>query len=191
VASKAAGPRFFATSRAFRAWLEKHHRTAQELVVGFYKKETGVPSITWPESVDQALCFGWIDGIRRRLDDERYSIRFTPRRPGSTWSAINITRVAELEATGQMRPAGREAFARRSDAKSRTYSYEQREQAKLEPEHQELFETRGGAWAFFRSQAPSYQRLAIYWVASAQKPETRLRRLRSLIDASRKRRRLY
>src|SRR5258708_38769425 len=117
-------PTFFETPAAFRQWLEKHHERAIELLVGLYKKGSGRPSITWPESVDQALCFGWIDGVRRRIDDVSYSIRFTPRKPARTWSAINISRVAELTKRDLIRPAGLQAFARRSEEKSRIYAYE-------------------------------------------------------------------
>lgn len=177
-------PVFFATPQAFRAWLGTHHRTAKELLVSFYKKDTGRPSITWPESVDQALCFGWIDGVRKRIDDERYTIRFTPRRPGSTWSAVNIRRVEELKAGRLMRPAGLEAFGRRSEEKSRAYAYEQRYSAMLEPAHQKKFEANKKACAFFRAQAPSYQPTAIYRIVSAKKDETRLKRLDALIRES-------
>ena len=121
-----AKPTFFAEPDQFRAWLAKHHATAPELLVGFYKRDSGKPSITWPESVDQALCFGWIDGVRKRVDDVSYTIRFTPRRAGSNWSSINIRRVGELDGLGHMQEAGLAAFAKRSDEKSRIYVYEQR-----------------------------------------------------------------
>jgi uncharacterized protein YdeI (YjbR/CyaY-like superfamily) len=183
-------PRYFVKPSDFRAWLEKHHLTAKELLVGFRKRATGKPSITWPESVDQALCFGWIDGIRRRVDDESYTIRFTPRRQGSLWSTVNIKRVAELTAAGLMQPAGLEAFARRSDEKSSVYAYEQRFKAALEPAHDRLFKADKKAWAFFSAQAPSYRRTAIYWVTVAKGEATRLKRLERLIAASRKERRL-
>ncbi|MDO8348630.1 MAG: bacteriocin-protection protein, partial [Planctomycetota bacterium] len=125
-------PTFFATPGDFRGWFERHHDAASELLVGFVKKGVGRPSITWPEAVDQALCFGWIDGVRRRLDDERYAIRFTPRKSGSRWSAVNIGRAAALQAEGLMQPAGAKAFAARTAAKSRTYSYEQAQEPKLD-----------------------------------------------------------
>lgn len=128
-------PTFFPTPLAFRTWLETHHQHTRELLVGFYKKGTGRPSITWPDSVDQALCFGWIDGVRRRVDEERYTIRFTPRRPQSIWSTVNIRRVGVLEKEGLMQPAGLEAFGRRSEEKSRIYAYEQRYTATLEAHH--------------------------------------------------------
>jgi len=173
---------FFADSQAFRTWLQKHHRTAEELLVGFYKRDSGKPSITWPESVDQALCFGWIDGIRRRIDDESYSIRFTPRRPRSVWSSVNIKRVQELEKLGLMRAAGKAAFAKRDAKKSRIYSYEQRFRTKLEPHHQHALEANEQAWSFFQAQPPWFQRQVTYWIMSAKAEETRLRRLQKLID---------
>jgi uncharacterized protein YdeI (YjbR/CyaY-like superfamily) len=177
-------PMFFAQPSAFRAWLEKHHLAAGELLIGFYKKGSGRPSITWPEAVDQALCFGWIDGVRRRLDDESYCIRFTPRRRTSTWSAVNIRRVAELKEQGLMQPAGLDAFGRRSEEKSRTYSYEQERGATLEDAWQKKLQANRKAWAFFQAQPPWYQRTAIHRVVSAKKEETRRRRLDALIEAS-------
>jgi uncharacterized protein YdeI (YjbR/CyaY-like superfamily) len=177
-------PVFFATPADFRAYLAKHHATKSELLVGFYKRGSGTPSITWPESVDEALCVGWIDGIRRRLDDERYTIRFTPRRPRSTWSAINIKRVGELVAAGRMRPAGLEAFERRQDDRSAIYSYEQRQEATLSPAQEQRFRASKPAWAYFQAQPPHYQRAAIHWVATAKKPETRDRRLATLVADS-------
>jgi uncharacterized protein YdeI (YjbR/CyaY-like superfamily) len=183
-------PTFFAEPLAFRAWLEKHHQSIEELLVGFYKKGSGKPSITWPESVDQALCFGWIDGVRKRIDDVSYTIRFTPRRPGSTWSAVNIKRVAELTEQGLMRPAGLAAFERRSEAKSRTYAYEQEHGAALDEEYQKELEADEKAWAFFQAQPPWYRRTAIHRVVSAKQEETRKRRLQALIEASAAGRRL-
>lgn len=176
-------PTFFETPDAFRAWLAEHHREARELLVGFRKKSSGEPSMTWPEAVDQALCFGWIDGVRRRLNDASYTVRFSPRKPGSTWSAVNIARVGELEAEGSMRPAGRRAFAWRSAAKSRTYSYERTRAATLESGLQAKFEANRKAWTFFREQAPSYQRKVIHWITSAKQAETRLARLTRLMEA--------
>jgi len=175
-------PVFFRTPADFRAWLERHHETADELLVGFYKKGSGRPSITWPESVDEALCFGWIDGIRRSIDGESYSIRFTPRRARSAWSAVNIRRAAELKKLGRMRPAGLRAFEARDPDRSQIYSFEQSpESRRLSPEYQAKLEANEKAWAFFRSQAPYYQRVASWWVMSAKKEETRLRRLERLI----------
>jgi uncharacterized protein YdeI (YjbR/CyaY-like superfamily) len=177
-------PTFFATPEDLRAWLERHHDSESELLVGFHKKGSGRPSITWPESVDQALCFGWIDGVRRRIDDETYSIRFTPRKPRSNWSAINVRRVAELEAEGLMHPAGRAAFERRSDDRTAIYAYEQRKTAKLGPEQERRFKAHAKAWKWFQDQPAGYRRTATYWVISAKRPETRERRLAQLIEDS-------
>jgi uncharacterized protein YdeI (YjbR/CyaY-like superfamily) len=175
-------PRFFATSAELRAWFEAHHADADELLVGYYKKGSGRPSITWPESVDEALCFGWIDGIRRRIDDERYSIRFTPRRPRSVWSAVNIKRAGELIAEGRMTPAGLAAFEARDEERSAIYSYEQLRQATLEPEQEERLRANAAAWEWFQSRPPSWRRAAAHWVTSAKRPETRERRLATLIE---------
>jgi uncharacterized protein YdeI (YjbR/CyaY-like superfamily) len=177
-------PRFFATPSRFRAWLKAHHAQTQELWVGFYKRKSGKRSITWPEAVDQALCFGWIDGIRKSLDDVSYVIRFTPRKPRSTWSAVNIARVKELVAQGLMSQAGLTAFERRSDEKSAIYSYEQRESAKLEDAQEQKFRANPPAWNFFESQPPWYRRISTYWVISAKKEETRAKRLATLIECS-------
>ena len=176
-------PVFFTSAETFREWLEAHHEHEEELIVGFWKKGSGRPSMTWPESVDQALCFGWIDGIRRRIDDESYSIRFTPRRKGSIWSAINIRRVEELKRLGGMRPAGLRAFERRIAEKSAVYSYEKRTPS-LQPAGEKRFRRNRRAWAYFESQPPGYRRLAIHWVTSAKREETRARRLATLIDDS-------
>ena len=174
--------RFFATPQEFRAWLEAHHAAEGELLVGYYKKGSGRPSITWPESVDEALCFGWIDGIRRRIDDESYSIRFTPRRARSVWSAVNIRRAAELIAEERMTPAGLAAFEARDDERSAIYSYEQRHKAELSPEQEARLRADPAVWERFQSRPPSWRRAAIYWVTSAKKPETRERRLATLIE---------
>jgi uncharacterized protein YdeI (YjbR/CyaY-like superfamily) len=182
-------PTFFAAPAAFRKWFEKHHEKESELLVGFYKKDSGKPSITWPESVDEALCFGWIDGVRRRIDDVSYSIRFTPRKAISNWSAINIARVAELAKLGLMRPAGLRAFERRRDDKSAIYAYENPVRT-LAPDDEKRFRANRNAWAYFTAQAPWYQRVAIYWVTGAKRVETRERRLAALIDDSAKRKRL-
>ena len=183
-------PTFFPTPSDFRAWLEAYHGKFPELVVGFYKKDSGKPSITWPESVDAALCFGWIDGVRRSIDETSYTIRFTPRRPTSTWSAVNIKRVRQLQKMGLMHPAGLKAFAARSEKKSGIYSYEQRKSAKFTREQEKQFRANKSAWEFFRSQAPWYQRVTTYWVISAKKEETKLKRLSVLIDHSQNRRTL-
>jgi uncharacterized protein YdeI (YjbR/CyaY-like superfamily) len=177
-------PTFFPTPDDFRAWLAEHHETADELIVGFYKKATGKPSITWPEAVDEALCFGWIDGIRRTLDEEAYTNRFTPRRKRSNWSKRNIDRVTELTALGRMHPAGLLAFEIRTEANSGGYSFERREGAALDEAEAAEFRARAGAWAFFEAQAPWYRRAALHWVVSAKRAETRGKRLATLIEDS-------
>jgi uncharacterized protein YdeI (YjbR/CyaY-like superfamily) len=177
-------PRFFSSPDQFRAWLEDNHDDETEVLVGYYKKGTGRPSLTWAESVDEALCFGWIDGVRRGIDDASYSIRFTPRKPRSTWSAVNIRRVGELVEEGRMTAAGLAAFERRTEDRSRIYSHERREDAKLEPEQEARFRANEAAWAWFEGQAPSYRRTALHWVVSAKRPETRERRLTALIEDS-------
>ena len=177
-------PRFFATPSQFRAWLEKHHSTAEELLVGFHKKGSGIPSITWPEAVDEALSFGWVDSVRRSIDDVSYTNRFTPRTGRSTWSARNIERAKELIAQGRMHPAGRKAFEARRDDRSAIYSYEQRGQAKLGRAFERQFRSNTRAWEFFRAQPPGYRTTATYWVVSAKREETRRRRLATLIDDS-------
>jgi uncharacterized protein YdeI (YjbR/CyaY-like superfamily) len=177
-------PTFFATPADFRAWLERHHESHSELIVGFHKRGSGRPSITWPEAVDQALCFGWIDGVRRRIDDTSYSIRFTPRKARSTWSAVNIERMKELVDEGLVAPAGLAAFERHTDDRTAIYSYEQRKVAKLEPDQERRLRGDKRANAFFEAQPPSYRRAAIHWVTSAKKPETRERRLAQLIECS-------
>jgi uncharacterized protein YdeI (YjbR/CyaY-like superfamily) len=177
-------PHYFAEPAAFRTWLEEHHETARELWVGFYKKGSGRASITWPEAVDQALCFGWIDGIRKSVDDASYTIRFTPRQPRSTWSAVNIRRVAELSGQGLMRPAGMRAFEQRSEQGSELYSYEQRASITLDEASEQQFRAHERAWAFFQAQPPSYRQAALWWVVSAKREETRRRRLATLIADS-------
>jgi len=177
-------PTFFATPEDFRAWLEAHHETEAELLVGFHKKASGRPSITWPESVDQALCYGWIDGVRRSLGDDSYTIRFTPRKQRSNWSAVNVRRVGELTELGLMRPAGVAAFERRSDDRTAIYAYEQRKTAKLDAEQERRFRANSGAWKWFQAQPAGYRRTASYWVISAKRPETRQRRLEQLIADS-------
>jgi uncharacterized protein YdeI (YjbR/CyaY-like superfamily) len=178
-----AKPRFFATPAAFRTWLEKNHTSASELWVGFHRKGTGRASLTWPESVDQALCFGWIDGIRKSIDDDSYMIRFTPRRKGSIWSAVNIRRAQELTEQRLMHAAGLAAFAARDEAKSRRYSYE-RAAAEFEPELLAQFRANRAAWDFFQAQAPYYRKAVTGWVQSAKQQATRQRRLATLIADS-------
>ena len=156
----------------------------QELWVGFYKKSSGKPSITWPEAVDQALCFGWIDGQRKGIDDVSYTIRFTPRKPRSIWSAVNVKRVGELTAQGLMHPAGLKAFENRTEEKSGVYAYEQETPAELDADYEQRFRANQTAWDFFQAQAAWYRRAAIWWVISAKKEETRLKRLATLIEDS-------
>lgn len=175
---------FFATPAKFRAWLAKHHDKATEQWVGFYKKHTGQPSITWPEAVDAALCFGWIDGVRYSIDEASYKIRFTPRKPRSTWSSVNVKRVAELTGLGLMMPAGLEAYGKLQQGKSGIYAYEQRNEANLEGDFERQFRARQAAWDYFQAQPPWYRRTATYWVISAKKPETRQKRLTVLIEES-------
>lgn len=175
---------FFATPDDFRAWLEQHHAVKKDLLVGFYKRDSGKPSITWPESVDCALSYGWIDGVRNSIDGISYQIRFTPRKPTSIWSAINVKRVAELTKLGLMRPAGVKAFEARKGDKTGIYAYEQRKNAKLTPAFEKLFRANKKAWAFFESQPPWYQRTASYRVISAKQEETRQKRLDQLIKDS-------
>jgi uncharacterized protein YdeI (YjbR/CyaY-like superfamily) len=177
-------PRFFATPDAFRAWLEAHHETETELLVGFYKRDSGKPSITWPQSVDEGLCFGWIDGVRRGIDEVSYTIRFTPRKPRSNWSAINVKRMSELIALGRVSPAGMAAFEKRAAARTGIYSYENRHKAKLTEADEREFRRNKKAWAYFEAQAPSYQRICYWWVVSAKREETRQSRLATLISDS-------
>ncbi len=174
---------FFKSPADFRKWLNKHHASERELLVGFYKKDSGKASITWPESVDEALCFGWIDGIRRRVDDVSYTIRFTPRRPNSIWSAVNIKRVAELKEKELMQPTGLEAFERRKEYRSGIYSYEQRNVELPDPYGAQLKKHKA-AWKFFEAQPASYRKAVSWWILSAKKEETRQKRLEELIEHS-------
>ena len=175
---------FFETPADLCAWFDAHHATDRELWLGFHKKGSGLPSVTWPEAVDEALCVGWIDGIRRSLGETSYTIRFTPRRKGSIWSAINTERVETLRAEGRMRPPGIAAFEARSPEKTAIYAYE-RETAALSPEELARFQADATAWAGFEARPPSYRKGAIYWVTSAKRAETRARRLETLIESSR------
>jgi uncharacterized protein YdeI (YjbR/CyaY-like superfamily) len=183
-------PTFFATPDDFRAWLEEHHETSTELLVGYHKKGSGQPSMTWPESVDEALCFGWIDGVRRSLGADSYTIRFTPRKARSTWSAVNIKRVAELTELGRMRPAGLRAFAARTEANSTIYAYENKESAVLAPDSEAQFRANPAAWAYFQAQPPGYRSTATWWIISAKQAATRAKRLATLIGESARGRRL-
>lgn len=174
---------FFPTPEDFRKWLEKNHTTEKELLVGFWKVGTKKPSMTWSESVDQALCFGWIDGVRKSIDVESYSIRFTPRKPTSIWSAVNIRKVEELTKTGLMTEAGRKAFELRKEEKSAIYSHE-KEPATLDPEFKKQFKANKKAWEFFSNQAPSYKKVMLHWIMSAKQEKTRLSRLEKTIRES-------
>ena len=182
---------YFASAAGLRAWLELRHATASEVWIGFYKKASGVEGITYAQALDEALCVGWIDGVRKRVDDRSFTIRFSPRKPGSIWSAVNIARASELQGMGLMRPAGLEAFAQRGEARSRVYSYEQeRASVALDPAFERQFRAEAQAWTYFSAQAPSYQRAAIWWVMSARQETTRTRRLATLIADSTAGRRL-
>ena len=183
-------PHFFAGSEQFRAWLEANHEKESEVLVGFYKKHTGRRAMTWAESVREALCFGWIDGLTRRIDDDRYCIRFTPRRPGSNWSGVNVRHVEGLLREGRMRPAGIAAFEARTPEKTGVYTYENRDKAKLSAEQEKQFRANGRAWEFFQAQPPGYRQMAIFWVVSAKRGETQARRLATLVDDSARGRRI-
>jgi uncharacterized protein YdeI (YjbR/CyaY-like superfamily) len=176
---------FFASPDAFRAWLAAHHQTKGEIVVGFYKVSSGKPTITWPQAIEEAIAFGWIDGIRRSIDHESYSNRFTPRRPSSNWSLINIATARRLIREGRMAPSGLAAFKRRKPDKTAVYAAEQYRAPKLAPAEARAFRAQKNAWTWFKAAAPSYQRNATWWVVSAKKPETRTRRLQQLIASSR------
>lgn len=181
--SKKPSPKFFATQADWRNWLEKHHVDKTELLVGFHKKGSGLPSITWPESVDQALCFGWIDAVRHSIDETSYSIRFTQRKSVSTWSAVNMRKVGELIAQGLMHPAGLRAFEARREARSAIYAFEQKNVA-FTDEQERAFRANANAWRFFAEQPPGYRRVMTWWVISAKREETRLSRLAKLIAES-------
>jgi uncharacterized protein YdeI (YjbR/CyaY-like superfamily) len=175
---------FFTSPAELRAWLEENHETAPELWIGCYKKDTGRRSLAWGEIVDEALCFGWIDGKVQRIDEERYRQRLTPRRRNSNWSAVNVAKMAELRAQGRMTPAGEAAFAARREDKTAVYSYERRHEAEFEAEQEATFRANKRAWKWFEAQSPSYRALATFWVVSAKRPDTRARRLGTLIECS-------
>jgi len=171
---------FFPTQKDLRKWFEKNHKKEKELFVGYYKISSGKPSVTWSESVDEAICFGWIDGIRRSVDEESYCIRFTPRNPKSNWSAINIKKVEELTRLGLMKPEGVKAFSFRKEEKSKIYSYEN-PAVGFEKSYEKKFKANKQAWKYFQSTAPSYQKTTMRWVMSAKQDVTRLKRLEELI----------
>jgi uncharacterized protein YdeI (YjbR/CyaY-like superfamily) len=181
---------FFETPSELRAWLEEHHATASELWIGHYKKGSGRRSLTWSEVVDEALCFGWIDGKRQRIDEHRFRQRLSPRRRNSNWSALNIAKGAELRAHGRMTPAGQAAFAARREDPPETLSYERRHEAAFDAEQEAAFRANASAWEWFAAQSRSYRGLATFWVLSAKRPETRARRLATLIECSSEGRRL-
>lgn len=174
---------FFATPTEFRNWLENNHKTEKELIVGYYKVSSKKPSMTWSESVDQALCFGWIDGIRRSIDGERYCIRFTPRKPSSIWSAVNIKKMAELTQSGMMRPEGLLAFSLMKDNKANGYT-SKKEELYLSDEYVSLFKLNQVAWEFYNKQAPSYIKLINHWIMNAKQEKTRVSRLEKTIEIS-------
>ena len=176
-------PTYFPTAAAFRRWLELHHDTGLELWVGFYKKFTGKPSITWPEAVDQLLCFGWIDGIRKSLNEETYVIRVTPRKPGSIWSAVNVKRAKQLVKLGLMHPAGLNVFSARDASKTNRYSFE-RSRVKLDKSLQRQFRANPKAWEFFQTQPPGYRRTILWWVMSGKQAVTREKRMGILVATS-------
>jgi uncharacterized protein YdeI (YjbR/CyaY-like superfamily) len=175
---------FFESAAALREWLDANHETATELFVGAWKKATGKPTVTWEQIVEEALCVGWIDSIRRSVPGDGWTIRLTPRRKGSIWSAVNVAKVAELRAAGRMRPAGEAAFAARREDRTAIYSFEQSTEPALSPEEETRFKANPTAWRWFSAKPPSYRKQLVFWVLSAKKPETRERRLTALIDAS-------
>jgi uncharacterized protein YdeI (YjbR/CyaY-like superfamily) len=175
----------FPSPQAFRAWLAQHHKTASELVVRCSKARAREGGLTYAEALDEALCFGWIDGVRRSVDAESFSVRFSPRKSESIWSAVNIRKAAALEAAGPMRPPGRAAFAAREKRSSKRYSYESKPKA-LDPAFERKLKRHNRAWAYFRSQPPSYRRTSIFWVMEAKREETRARRFGTLLECSAK-----
>jgi uncharacterized protein YdeI (YjbR/CyaY-like superfamily) len=176
-------PKFFKSAQAFSSWFQANAATADELLVGFYKVGSGQPSMTWPEAVDEALCYGWIDGVRRRVDDAAYSVRFTPRRRSSIWSAVNIAKYQALQAQGSITPAGAQAFVHRKADKSVIYAYEQAHTAELLAQEQAAFQRDGAAWTYFEATPPGYRKVMLHWVTTAKKPETRVARLAKLVEA--------
>jgi len=176
-------PIFFAKQSDFRKWLRKNHKKETELVVGFYKVDSGKPSMSWSQSVDEALCFGWIDGVRRSIDNESYQIRFTQRKSTSIWSAINIKKIEELTKAGLMQAAGLESFEKRIERKSRIYSHEN-DEVELTQHFKKQFKANKKAWDYFQALAPSYRRLSVHWVMSAKQETTRIKRLNQLIANS-------
>ena len=178
-------PKFFTSPEKFREWLERNHDSATELLIGFHKKSSGKKSVTYAEALDEALCFGWIDGVRKNLNETSYTIRFTPRKPTSIWSNVNVKHVERLQKEGRMHRAGIDAYERRSPERTGIYSFENRPR-ELSPEYEKIFRQNKAAWKFFQEQPPGYKRLMVFRTMSAKKEETRLRRLRQLIESSEK-----
>ncbi len=176
-------PIFFKTQKDFRKWFENNSQKESELIVGFYKVSSGKPSITWSQSVDKAICFGWIDGVRKSIDDESYKIRFTPRKPSSIWSKINIDKAEELIKNKMMLPEGLEAFEKRKDSRSKIYAYEQKD-VKLDKEFEKIFKANKKAWEYFQSQPPSYKKQTIWGIINAKQESTKIKRLNELIKDS-------
>jgi uncharacterized protein YdeI (YjbR/CyaY-like superfamily) len=183
-------PVFFSSQSEFRTWLEKNHEHETELLVGYYKVNSGKPNMTWSQSVDEALCYGWIDGVRRSVDDVSYCIRFTPRKKTSNWSKVNIKKVEELLKLGLMQPAGLKAYSYRKEEKSGTYSFE-RDTKIITDSFIKKFKTDKEAWAFFVKQAPSYQRTVLYWIRSAKQETTQFSRLEKALAESGNQKRLW
>lgn len=183
-------PIFFAGPAEFREWLEENHSTEDEVWVGFYRKDTGLATFTWSEAVDEALCFGWIDGVRRKIDDRRYTNRFTPRRRGSNWSLVNVRKVEALTREGRMRPAGLAAYEARDPDRTGIYLFEQPQDPRLDPDAEARFRADAAAWEFFQAQPPGYRRNTLWWIVSAKREDTRARRLAKVIEESAAGRRL-
>ena len=183
-------PTFFETAAQFRHWLEKNHASAEELIVGFRKVGTGRASMSWPESVDEALCFGWIDGVRKKIDESAYQIRFTPRKPGSIWSRVNVAKVQALLAAGRMHTRGIQAFEARTDDKTGVYAFERQSPAELGELELQRFQQQKPAWRYFEQCPPGYRRVMLHWVTSAKQAATRERRLAQLMGACAEQRRI-
>lgn len=176
-------PRFFSTPEKFREWLERNHASSTELLLGFHKKSSGKKSITYPEALDEALCYGWIDGVRKNLDETSYTIRFTPRKPRSIWSLVNVRHVERLTKEERMRPAGIEAYERRDPKRTGIYAFENRPR-EFSPELEKAFRKNKTAWNFFEAQPTGYKRVIVFWIMEAKKEETRMKRFNKLIDLS-------
>jgi uncharacterized protein YdeI (YjbR/CyaY-like superfamily) len=176
-------PIFFAKQSDFRKWLQKNHKKETELLVGFYKVGSGKPSMSWSQSVDEALCFGWIDGVRKSIDKDSYQIRFTQRKASSIWSAVNIKKISALTKDGLMHPAGLESFEKRIESKSKIYSHE-KDEVELTQNFKKQFKANKKAWDYFQSLAPSYRKVSTHWVMSAKQEATRIKRLNQLIAES-------